>query len=180
MEGLLRIVIIIFALAALAGIVILLLNPQQPVSIAVTPGSWNDEKMVAVYGAIKSPGLYKYKGSIRIENAVEMAGGFTDEADAAGANLPKWIDDGETIIIPTKGPNQPTLTAVVQDEIKINLNTAGKYELMMLPGIGEKRADDIIKLRDEKGKFERPEELLEISGISEKLLENIYDRIIVE
>lgn len=180
MEGLLRTVIIIFALAALAGIVILFLNPQQPVIIEVTPGTDKNEKMVGVYGAINTPGLYRYTGNIRIENAVELAGGFTENADVAASNMAKWIDDGETIIIPTLGNVQPTLTAVVPEEIKVNLNTADKSELMMLPGIGEKRAGDIIQLREEKGKFQSPEDLLSISGISKKLLENIYDRIIVE
>ena len=60
------------------------------------------------------------------------------------------------------------------------MNTADKNELMSLPGIGEKRAAEIMKLRENKGKITYKEELLEIQGISEKLLESIYDRLIVD
>ena len=55
-----------------------------------------------------------------------------------------------------------------------------KRVLMLLPGIGEKRAEEIIRLRAEKGKFTAAEELMEIQGISMNLLEKIYDLIIVE
>ena len=51
---------------------------------------------------------------------------------------------------------------------------------MSLPGIGEKRADDIIELREKKGGFRRVEEIMEIPGIGEKLMESIYDRLFVE
>ena len=52
-------------------------------------------------------------------------------------------------------------------ENSININSAGKDELMSLPGIGEKTAQKIIDLRTERGKFEKMEELKDVKGIGE-------------
>ena len=58
---------------------------------------------------------------------------------------------------------------------KINLNTADAYELQRLPGIGEKRAEDIIAYREEHGPFETVEQLDEVSGIGPGILEGLRD-----
>ena len=180
MDGLLKLIIVTLVLAITAGLTILILNPREVTPIIITPGIENPENKLGIYGAVKTPGIYVYHGNIRIEDAVEMAGGFAENADPERANPAKWVNDGETIIIPTMGSIQPTLTIPVPGTGKVNLNTADKAELMTLPGIGEKRAGDIIELRERKGKFENPEDILQINGISEKILENIYDMIIVE
>lgn len=172
--------VIVLILVIIAGLVILILNPRQPTPIIITPGLERAEHRFEIAGAIRYPGVYRYYGTIRIEDAVEMAGGLAEDADAARANLAKWIDDGETLIIPTLSPIQPTLTPVSAERLKINLNTAGKSELILLPGIGEKKADDIIHLREQIGGFQKKEDILQITGIGKKLLESIYDMIFVE
>lgn len=53
------------------------------------------------------------------------------------------------------------------DENSININSAGNDELMSLPGIGEKTAQNIIDLRTERGKFKKMEELKDVKGIGE-------------
>ena len=60
---------------------------------------------------------------------------------------------------------------------RIDVNTAGYYELMRLPGIGEKRARAILDWRREHGSFSAPEQLLEIRGIGEKTLEGLLPYI---
>lgn len=52
-------------------------------------------------------------------------------------------------------------------EKSININTAGVNELIKLPGIGEKTAEKIIQLRNERGKFKRLDELMDVRGIGE-------------
>lgn len=61
----------------------------------------------------------------------------------------------------------------------INLNTASKKELMTLQGIGDKKADEIIKYRT-KTPFKKIEELKNIKGIGAKLFEKIKDKIEVK
>lgn len=62
---------------------------------------------------------------------------------------------------------------------KINLNTADVSQLMQLEGIGEKKAQAIIEHREKNGRFRVPEELTDVSGIGEGILEKNIDRIAV-
>lgn len=62
---------------------------------------------------------------------------------------------------------------------KLDLNRAGKSDLIRLPGIGEARAEAIIALREKKGRFERVEDLLEVKGVGPKILENIRPQVTV-
>lgn len=61
--------------------------------------------------------------------------------------------------------------------LPININRASASQLQMLPGIGPKLAEQIIKLRTERGGFARLEELLDVSGIGQKKFEKIKDLI---
>ncbi len=180
MDWLWRVVIFSLVIVIVTGLVMLITNPSQPTPILIRNVYDESDRQVSIYGAVKTPGIYKFTGRIRLSDVVEFAGGLTDNADRQYADLSKWVIDGENIIIPTAGPFQPTLTLPVQEKERININTADKEQLMSFPGIGEKRADDIIRLREKKGGFKRIEEILEIPGIGEKLLESIYDRLIVE
>ena len=60
------------------------------------------------------------------------------------------------------------------------INTAGSEELQTLPGIGEKRAEDIIAYREEHGPFRIVEDITDVSGIGEGILSRIIDYITVE
>ena len=62
---------------------------------------------------------------------------------------------------------------------KININTAPAMELQRLPGIGEKRAADIVSRREALGGFTSIEELTQISGIGPETLRAIADYITV-
>ena len=57
----------------------------------------------------------------------------------------------------------------------IDVNTADAYELQRLPGIGEKRAQDIIAYREEHGPFRTVDELTEVSGIGPVILEGLRE-----
>lgn len=76
--------------------------------------------------------------------------------------------------LPTADSSRPD--SLLEGE-RINVNTAGYYDLMRLPGIGEKRARAILDWREEHGGFSAPEQLLEIRGIGEKILEGLLPYI---
>ncbi len=61
---------------------------------------------------------------------------------------------------------------------KVNINTASKTELMTLPNIGEKKAEDIIAKR-EQSEFETIEDIKEVKGIGEKTFEKLSEAITV-
>ena len=63
---------------------------------------------------------------------------------------------------------------------KIDLNTADQYDLRRLPGIGEKRAQDIVDYREAHGPFQSVEELDNVEGIGEGILSGLRDYVTVD
>lgn len=61
--------------------------------------------------------------------------------------------------------------------IKISINNASKEELMTLSGVGESKAEAIIKYRNENGKFKTIDEIKNVSGIGDALFDKIKDNI---
>ena len=60
---------------------------------------------------------------------------------------------------------------------KVNINTAGVAELEALPGIGQAKAEAIVKYREANGKFKTPEDLMQVKGVGEKVFEKISGEI---
>ena len=153
--------------------------------------------MVAVYvcGAVKNAGVYYVPSEAIKETAVRMAGGFEEHADVNYVNLAEPVTAGEQIYIPTVdetaeiafpqgGQTESTagssgLSEASQPDDRVNINTAGKDELMTLPGIGENKAEAIIAYREAQGKFQSTEELMNIRGIKEGVYNKIKNLIIV-
>jgi comEA protein len=65
-------------------------------------------------------------------------------------------------------------------EIMVNINTASKRELMLLPRIGPKTAEKIIAYRDSNGPFQTKEEIMKVKGIGEKTFEKFKEMIVVQ
>lgn len=66
-----------------------------------------------------------------------------------------------------------------KDQMKININTATKEELMLLSGIGENKAENIILYR-QRTSFTSIQDITKVSGIGEKIYKEIADKICVE
>ena len=66
---------------------------------------------------------------------------------------------------------------VEEEKTLVSINTASKEELMTLPGIGESKANNIIKYREEHGKFEHLEDIKKVSGIGDSAYSKIKDLI---
>lgn len=66
------------------------------------------------------------------------------------------------------------------EEKSININKAGMNQLISLPGIGEKTAQKIILLRDERGGFKNVEELMDVRGIGEVKFNKIKKFLYIE
>ena len=145
--------------------------------------------VVHVCGEVANPGIYELPAGSRIYEAVKAAGGFTENAAEESVNLASPIEDGVQIRIYSKEEAE-TLAAgaapfdgfEVSGEGKepvVNLNTATKEELMTLSGIGESRAEDIIRYREENGGFQNIEDIMKVSGIKDAAFQKIKDRITV-
>ena len=66
------------------------------------------------------------------------------------------------------------------NSLKININTCSKNELITLPGIGEKTAENIIKYREENGGFKNISHIKNVKRIGEKTFEKIKNMISVD
>ena len=133
---------------------------------------------IHICGQVKEPGVYSFKEGCRVFDAVEAAGGFTEYADKDSINLAMTLLDEGKIYIPSTGEQKEEKKQNQdQSDGRINVNTATLDDFMTLPGIGEKRAESILKLREQKGSFQTVEELLEAEGIKEGIFEQIKDFI---
>ena len=145
------------------------------------------------------------KKGTRVMDVIEASGGLTENANTDVINLSKKISDEMVIIIysnnevrefaKTKETEQKIQNKCIQPEEnsikndacistntniqnKININTATKEELMNLPGIGESKANDIIKYR-ETNPFQKIEDIKEVNGIGDSLFAKIKENITV-
>ncbi|OGQ22564.1 MAG: hypothetical protein A3I05_04400 [Deltaproteobacteria bacterium RIFCSPLOWO2_02_FULL_44_10] len=76
------------------------------------------------------------------------------------------------------GPYFPSATLLVGE--KMNLNTVDLFSLEALPGIGPGRAERILEYREQHGKFQRVEDILNVTGIGPGIMESIRPFIFVE
>lgn len=135
---------------------------------------------VYVCGEVKSPGVYELEAGARVSEAVEAAGGMTEEAAESRLNLAEHMTDGQKIEVPSKEQEEQLKEeAFGQESGLVNLNTASAEQLTTLKGIGESKAEDILNYREEHGGFRAIEELMQIPGIKERVFEKIKDQITV-
>ena len=141
---------------------------------------------VDVKGAVKSPGIYDLPVGSRVHDAVQKAGGLTEEADSKSLNLAQKVSDEALVYVPTKGEEAASQQAAsgttpsTSKEKKINLNKASLEELKQVKGLGGKRAQDIIDHREANGKFKSVDELKKVSGIGAKTIEKLKDYVTVD
>lgn len=156
----------------------------EPVSPTVT--STPVGIVVHVAGRVATPGIVRLSAGDRVVDAIEAAGGPQDDADLAAVNLARPVVDGEQIFVPSPGEAPPAGAAGAADggagaagDRPVDLNTADISALDSLPGVGPVLAERIIAWRDEHGRFTSVDELGEVSGIGEKLLGQLRDRVAV-
>lgn len=128
---------------------------------------------VMVTGAVKNPGVYTLSRLSRVSDALALAGAL-DTADPARINLAMYLEDGQKVNVPFNSSGSDNGT-----EKRININTAGKDELVALPGIGPALAEKIILYRERHGNFEQIADIINVSGIGSKIFEDIKDLITI-
>ena len=179
----------------------------QPEDGIVTNESTNtveevEEEMIIVHvsGEVKEPGIVKLKEGERIADAIEKAGGATDDADLSKLNLAYVLEDGVKVRIPKKNEGENVGEYVSEESGEeviqegsieaeestqttskvVNINKANQEELMTLPGIGESTAQKIIDYRKENGKFQTIEDIKNVSGIGDSKFNQIKSLIKVK
>ena len=198
--------LIIATVAAVSGVLALLLQPDTNPGIEVslpTPTP-TPELKVYVSGAVAQPGVYSFREGDRLQEAVHSAGGLLPDADATTVNMAALLEDEQHYHLPLAGESKddkeistaapastnPTLSArntsptpdvaAPSPDNPVNLNTAAQARLQMLPGIGEVRAEAIIQFREIHGPFGETSEVTSVPGIGPATFENIRHLITVD
>ena len=139
---------------------------------------------VDVKGAVKTPGIYDLPVGSRINDAVQKAGGLTDNADSKSINLAQRISDEALVYVPTKeeatSQEAHSNASNTKENKKVNLNKASLEELKQVKGLGGKRAQDIIDHRETNGKFKSVDDLKKVSGIGAKTVEKLKEYVTVD
>ena len=181
----------------------------QPSVEQIAPEVSGEPQIIYVHvcGAVENPDVYELPVGSRVYEAVQAAGGFSEDADLNYVNQAQKLSDGVKLVIPTleqtqaialEGDNGDVVGIVgIQDgdggqesmspsagagqsdasDGRININTASEAELCNIPGIGAVRAAAIVAYRQEKGGFASVEDIMNVSGIKEGTYEKIKDSI---
>ncbi|MCZ0717224.1 helix-hairpin-helix domain-containing protein [Aerococcus kribbianus] len=149
---------------------------------------------VDIKGAVKNPSIYPIEGEMRVYDVIDLAGGLTDQADQSQVNLAQRVSDQMVVYIPKEGESVPaTLTMAAsetnsddqssntaKDSDLININTADVSQLEEISGIGAKKAEEIIRYREDQGPFKSVDDLENVNGIGAKTLERLRTEVTVQ
>ncbi|RPK21462.1 hypothetical protein EH2_00756 [Bacillus subtilis] len=165
--------------------------PTEAENTVVKQEANNDESnetiVIDIKGAVQHPGVYEMRTGDRVSQAIEKAGGTSEQADEVQVNLAEILQDGIVVYIPKKGEEtavqQGGGMSVQSDGGKgalVNINTATLEELQGISGVGPSKAEAIIAYREENGRFQTIEDITKVSGIGEKSFEKIKSSITVK
>ena len=184
-----------------AGILYLASQPPRGNAIALLPPPTPIPIQVHISGEIQNPGVYALPPGSRVQDGIEVAGGFSSEANPTNLNLAAPLEDGTRLQVPAQPPVEipaPPIDATSKDEKAaskpsisptkadtlttslVNINTASQEELETLSGVGPATALKIITFREENGPFTSIEEIQKVSGIGPATFEKIKDYITVD
>lgn len=138
------------------------------------------EIYVDVGGAVKTPGIYRLIEGARIAEALELAGGITNDADkryvAEKLNVSEQLHDAQKIFIPEVSAQSLLMNSETDAAIAmslISINTATQSQLETLPKVGSVTAQKIINARP----FAAIEELISKKVVSDGVFAEINSLI---
>ena len=149
--------------------------------------------VIHITGEVEEEGVIELEKGARISDAIEEAGGTTEEADLSNVNLAYSLSDGQKVKIPNINEKDEEIIVVEEKagdniiiegnkskEEKININKAAQTEIETLPGIGPSTALKIITYRNEHGKFKSINDIKNVNGIGENKFNNIKNLITIK
>ncbi len=164
------------------------------------------QAMVYVAGEVARPGVYPVRSDARAKDALALAGGTRSDADLLAVNLAAHVRDGDEIIVPargapltaaersrgpsrlgtgrrTHGPHRGQRHRRARHDEpppagQVDLNAADAGTLATIPGIGPGLAERIVAFRTSNGPFASVDELLDVSGITDRRLDAMLPYVV--
>ncbi|MGE4169358.1 MAG: helix-hairpin-helix domain-containing protein [Candidatus Margulisiibacteriota bacterium] len=180
-------------------------NADQPLVVettAVAPVIQKPHAMVYISGAVQHPGLYPIQGHIRVQKALEKAGGVLANADVDKVNLAAYVKDGQRIYVPPKKvkpqkavklpkeshrktrknptENPDRLAPKEGPTFPLGINTASPEDLALVPGLSLGAAKSIVSYRQEHGPFIGLDGLVKLKGFSWKKVAQLRPYLVVD
>jgi competence protein ComEA len=164
------------------------------------------QAIVYVAGEVARPGVYPVRPDARAKDALALAGGTRPDADLVAVNLAAHLRDGDQIVVPPRGASLPAASRsrgpghhrggrrthgprrsqrhlrARRDEPppagQVDINTADADTLATIPGIGPGLAERIVAFRTSNGAFASVDELLDVSGITDRRLDALLPYVV--
>jgi competence protein ComEA len=130
----------------------------------------HDQLVVGITGDTISQGIYWLPRNAKVRDLLEAAG-IENIEKFDEKILHGRLSTGNAVFIESDSRikiGEINNASKVALNIPININKATLEELMLIPGIGEKTASQIIQFRETSGNFRSIEDLMKIRGIKEK------------
>ncbi len=187
--------IVFFALNNQVSPAPIVINPVPTLAPLPTeiPKPWT----IFVNGAVNQAGVYELEQGSRVQDAIDIAGGFSADAYTDNINLAAELSDGLQIFVSTQGqadliqsqllanpiqssdPRQSSVSSGIDASGRVNINTANKDELETVPSVGPTTAENIMGYREENGLFSTIEDIMNVPGIGEGKFEDMQEFITV-
>jgi competence protein ComEA len=200
------ILLVLVCLIVVGGVLILVRRPApKPIVVTTaviptstplptpTPTPSPAPLRVYVSGAVRTPDVYLLPPGSIVKDALQAAGGPTDDADLVRINLALGLYDQQQVYVPRADEATPAVqlpvsapppvpvassSGVTGADDKVHLNTATVEQLDTLPGIGPVIAQRIIDYREANGPFAAPEDIMNVKGIGQATYEKLKDLIV--